>query len=896
VIERLGRALSLHVKGLVQSDRVDADVDEELQFHVERQIEENLRAGLDPERARAEALRAFGGLRSRREECARLHRANFWESLLQDVRYAARTARRSRGFALGAVLVLALGIGANTAVFSVVNALVLEPLPYPDADRIVQILSDSPTDRSVLASLPRFALWQQETNAFLEIAAWQSGGPGINLTYGDRPEHLNAVNVSEGYFRLFGARLLAGRTFSRDEDRPDGARVVVLSHGLWRNRFGGDAGVLGRMIPLGGVSHEIIGVLDPRFTPDPPADIWLPLRADPFSNDHTSFIQVAARLKQGVSLATAQNEIARTAIPFQRKFPYAMGPREGFIALPLADVVLGNVKPALQLLSGAVVFVLLISCANAASLLLSRANRRRAEIATRAALGARRSRLIRQLLSESLVLAAAGGLLGLALGHAGVRALAAWSPAEIPRLAGSVGLDGRVLTFTLAISLLTGIAFGLLPALSVSRVDLTSAFKLGGENSTPRGQRRLHSVLVVSEMMLALLLLVGAGLMIRTFLAERSFDRGFNPESVLTLEMAAAGGTFDETERITTLLRNVKLRVHPQAGGAAIALTRVLPVEPTIVLPFAISHRALFSAGLGGPYHGRVAVQSISPSYFDVFRIPVLRGRAFTDLDRAGAPPVAIINESMARRFWNSARGMDLSEQITVGATMGPPFSDVPRRIVGIVGNIGDPRIEWPDPVVYVPITQMSDAGTAWSNSQFPLTWVVRTPDDPSLLRQMLVDELRAISGLPVARTRTMTEVLAATTARTNFTMTLFTIFAAIALVLAATGMYALMAYSVQQRTQEIGIRIAFGASPGDVRNAVVAESARLALAGVVFGVICALGLTRLMVTLIFGVAPWDPTVFALVSGLLAIVSLAAAYVPALRATRVSPLDALKGV
>jgi predicted permease len=893
--ERGFYALRARLRTLIDPDECVEELDEELQFHVDRHTDAGIARGLTAEVARTAALGAFGGVQQRREECREVRGLGLGESVIQDLRYAARTARRSRGFAIGAVAVLALGIGANTAVFSVVNAVLLQPLPYPEPDRILQILSDSPTGVSTLASVPRFALWQEETTAFEELAAWRSGGPGVNLSDGDRLEHLNAVSASEGYFRLFGAAVLAGRTFSRSEDRPDGPPVVVLSYGLWMRRFGSDASVLGRMILLGGRAHEVIGILDPRFTPEPPVDVWLPLRADPFSNDHTVVLQVAGRLKRGVTADDARNQVARSASAFRLKFPYAMGPREKFLAVRLGDVIVGNVKPALQLMTGAVVFVLLIACANAASLLLSRANRRRTEIATRAALGARRERLVRQLLSESLVLAFAGGACGLALGAAGVQALIAWSPAEIPRLNRSIPLDGRVLTFTIAISALTGIVFGLLPALSASRVDLTTAFK-ANENSSPRGQRRLHFALVIAEMVLALVLLVGAGLMIRTVMAQRSFDRGFRADRVVMLEMSLNGGAFDETARVTTLLRNARLRLVETGQVSAIAASRALPIDSKVQLPFAIADRPLFSAALGGPYHGTATVQSISPEYFDVFEIPLEKGRAFNDLDVSGAPPVAIINGAMARIFWGTPRAMELKERITLGARMGPPFADVTRRIVGIVGDVRDPESgEWPGPAIYLPASQLSDAMTAWHNRHFPLTWIVRTTADPRLSARQLTEELRNIAGVPIARVQTMPEVLAAATARTNFTMMLFTIFAAMALILAATGMYALMAYSVQQRSQEIGIRVAFGASPWQVRQAIVGQSAKLAAVGVVCGVAVALVLTRLMVSLIFGIQAWDPLVFGAVAAILTVVSLAAAYVPALRATRISPLDALRG-
>ena len=818
-----------------------------------------------------------------------------WESVRQDLWYAVRAARRSRGFAAGVVLILALGIAANTAVFSVVNAVLIEPLPYPEPDRIVQIVSESPAESSTLASIPRFTMWRDATNAFQHIAAWHTGGPGINLTLGDRPEHLAAINASSDYFRLFGAGVLAGRTFSAEEDRPAGPRVVVIGHGLWKRRFGGDPSVLGRTIPLGGVPHEIIGVLDQRFVPDRQTDVWLPLQADPFSVDHTRFLQVAARLKPGVDVHTARLQIARTLPPFRQMYPFGVGRYEAFAVKPLRDVVVGDLRPGLQLITGAVAFVLLIACANAASLLLARANRRRAEFATRAALGARRSRLVRQLLCDSFVLTLAGGALGLLLGRAGVLALAAWRPFLIPRLTPDLPLDWRVVGFTTAISAFTGIAFGLLPALSGSRVDLSSAFKRGGENATPAGHRRLHAVLVVAEMTLALVLLVGAGLMIRTFIAQRTFDRGFDSTNVVALDMAL-GQEHQTTRRIAELIENVRLRLQDRGNVAAIATTRALPVDEHPEIPFTIVDRPLFGGDVAGPYHGAAAVQNVSSEYFNVFQMKVTRGRAFNRQDREGAPKVAIINESMARHYWESPRLVKLNEQIAIGSSMGRAFADSPRRIVGIVADVRDPVTgRWPGPVIYLPEQQATDAMTAWNNRLHPLTWVVRTSVDPHLVTSLLAEELRgAAAGVPIARMRTMGEVLAATTAQSHFAMMLFTGFAVLALVLAAIGMYALMAYSVQQRTREIGIRIAFGASPAAVRNSVVAQSARLAAVGVIFGVGAALALSRLMASLVFGIDTWDPAVFASVAAILTIVALAAAYVPALRATRVSPLDTFR--
>ncbi len=894
-MERWLYALKARFQSLILHDEVEDQVDEELQFHIDQQIAAGVAAGLSPNQARDAALRAFGGLQQRREECRDVRRLNLWDSLQQDVRYAWRTVGRSRAVAAGAVLVLGLGIGANTAVFSVVNAVLIAPLPYPDPDRLVQIMSESPIETTALASVPRFTIWRDETTVFQQMAAWNASDPGVNLSFGDRPAHLNAVKVSHEYFRLFGAKVLAGRTFSEQEDRTGGAGVAVLSHVLWRTLFASDPAILGRTILLGGQSHEVIGVIAGNFRPDPPADLWLPLQADAYTLDHTRFIQVAARLKPGVPLDLAREQVARTTTLFRRTFPDALGARESFAAEPLRDVVVGKVREPLQLLTGAVAFVLLIACANAASLLLARASRRRVEIATRAALGAARERLIRQLLSESLVLALAGGALGLGMGYAGVQALIAWSPAQIPRLADSVTLDWRVLIYALVVSTITGIVFGLVPALSASRVDLATAFKHGTTDtgtSLSRPHRRIQSALVIAEMTLALVLLVGSGLMIRTFLALRAIQQGFDPQHVLTLDMSLVGTDFERSDTVTTLVRNVQLRLADSAGISGIAATRALPVDAGFGIPFVIARRPLFG---GGSHHGTTGWQSVSPDYFQVFRIELVRGRRFSALDRAGAPAVAIVNQTMARRFWQNAS--PLNERIVVGSASGPPFSDAPLEIVGIVADVRDPATgRDPAPTVYVPSAQVSDAMTSWSNRLSPLTWVVRTGVEPHLVVATIEHELRgAAGGIPVARIRTMKDVLAAATARTDFTTMLITIFAAIALVLSATGMYALMAYSVQQRTQEIGIRIAFGASPGDVRNGVVRDGIRLALIGIALGVVASLLLTRVMVTLIVGITTWDPMVFLSVAVLLTAAAIAAAYLPARRATRVSPLDALRG-
>jgi putative ABC transport system permease protein len=591
-------------------------------------------------------------------------RRSTFEALLQDIRYASRISRRSPAFAIAAVVVLALGIGANTAVFSVVNAVLLKPLPYPEPERLVQLMVSSPTGNTSLVSIPQYSAWREGVFVFDGMAAFQAGGPGVNLSNGETSEHVNALHVSRDYFRVFGAETLLGRTFSRDEDRAGGANAVVISHALWQRRFGGARAILGRTILLGGHPHEVIGVISPRFRPDPAAELWLPLQADANSFDHTALLHVVARLRRHLQIDAARTQMARVAQPFRAKFPLALASHESFTAEPLQDVVVGDVRPALRLLMGAVAFVLIIACANAASLLLARAARRRVEIATRAALGARRSRLLRQLLTESTMLALAAGVLGLAIGHAGVRLFLSLATTEVPRIenAGAVPLDGVVLSFTLAISSLTGLLFGLAPSVSASRVDLSTAFKEGGAQSGTARQGRMQSWLVVAEMTLALVLLVGSGWMIRTFLAIRSVNLGFNAEQVIAIDTALTDEKYARTEVVARLIENVERRLEGMPGVAAMAVTRTLPLDPDYSLPFRIDRRTLYRAV---PHHGTAGWHGVSPDYFRVLRIRVHTGRLFNEFDNLHSQPVAIINNAMVRRYWQNN---PLGEKITIGS------------------------------------------------------------------------------------------------------------------------------------------------------------------------------------------------------------------------------------
>jgi predicted permease len=595
-----------------------------------------------------------------------------------------------------------------------------------------------------------------------------------------------------------------------------------------------------------------------------------------------------------ITVARAAGQLSNTGPGFFEKFPFSRGPWEDFWAVPLRDAMVGNVKPALRMLSGAVIFVLLIGCANVATLLLARGQRRRRELATRSALGAQRWRVVRQLLTESGLLAIAGGVLGLAAGVAGLRAIVRAGAEAIPHLAregAGIALDPNVVWFTVAVSLATGVLFGVLPALTSSRVDLSSAFKDAGPSA--EGGRRHHaqSALVILEMTLAIVLLVGCGLMVRTLVALKDVDRGFDPTRVMALDTSLSGTALQQTDAVASVVRTARQRMAAVPGVVAFAASRSLPLEPAFELPFTIDRRSVRSA-----YEGTVVWRGISAEYFNVFRIPVLRGRAFDEHDDPRAEPVVIVNAALVRRFWQA--NDPVGEKITIGSAAGPEFREAPRRIVGVVA---DPRDEEanrdPKPTVYVPLAQVSDAMTARNNRLFPLTWSVRTEIEPRLLRGPIEQEIRAATGgLAVARTRTMAEVLAGPARRAQFHVTLMSVFAAVALLLAVIGFYGLMSYSVQQRTQEIGIRMALGAVPSDVRNMVLMQGLRLAGAGVVLGVGAALVLTRVMVSLVFGVQTYDPVVFAGVALLLSVIALLAALVPAHRATRVNPLDAVRGL
>jgi predicted permease len=820
---------------------------------------------------------------------------NFIEHLIGDVKYAVRILWRSPAFAATAIVALALGIGANTAIFSVVNAVLLQPLSYPQPDRLVALERHFPEGNGASVSIPKFTTWREQTQVFQAVAAYDFAGPGINLTGGDRPEQVKGIHSSASYFEVLGAPVVLGRVYTAEEDRPGGPHVLVISNGLWRGRFGSDPAVIGKTIELTGEPYQIIGVLGSRFKSDPQADIWLPLQPDPNSTNQGHYLLCAARLRQGVTLAQAQAAMRLSAEEFRRKYPGPlMGPKESATAVPLRDLVVSGARTALLILLGAVGFVLLIACANVANLLLARATVRIREIAIRSALGAERRRIVFQLLTESVLLSLIGGVLGLVLGYAGVRALLAMNPVDIPRIGehgSSVVLDWRVLAFILVVALFAGILFGLVPAFSISRTDLTVTLKEGSSRAgSSFRQNKARAILVVTEIALALVLLVGAALLIRTFAMMRTEKPGFDAHNVLTMEMSLSAERFEKTAAVAQVVREVERRVDALPGVEAIASACCLPTAGGIDLPFTIEGHP----PTDGPYNGDVSWRNVSSQYFQVFRIPLLRGRTFSENDDATSDRVVVINEAMAKQYW--PKGDALGARITIGRGVGPEFEEPPREIVGIVGSTRDGGLDSdPLPLMYVPEAQVLDGITALGSKILPVNWLIRTKVAPFSMSAELQKELRvATGGLPVAHIRTMEQVVGESTARGDFNTMLLTIFAGVALFLAAIGIYGLMAYSVQQRTQEIGIRMALGASPEHVRKMVVSQGMRLAAIGVVIGVAAGLGLTRFMAGLIYGVKTWDPAVFVSVAVLLSAVSWFATYIPARRASQVDPMVSLR--
>lgn len=820
------------------------------------------------------------------------------ENLLADVRHSLRVLIKSPGFTLIAILALALGIGANTAIFSVIDQVLLSPLPFKDSERIMSVQRKFTNGNGESISIPKFMAWKQ-CQAFQSFAAYDFGSVSTNLGTGDRPNPVNGLRVTSDFFKVFGVSPIIGRTFTPQEDMPNAGKYTVLTYNLWKNRLGGDRDIVGKAISINSEHFLVLGVLPEDFKPDPPTDLYFPEQFDPNSTNQGHIYYVAGRLKPGASVESANAEIAVLADQFRQNHSDVMDKSESAIVMPLRVAIGGEIKLVLLVLAGAVGFVLLIACANVANLLLARAAGRQREIAIRTAMGASRGRIVRQLLTESVILGLAGGVAGLIVGSVGVRVLLALSPGNIPRInhpehsAGTLALmDWRMLVFLFAISLLTGLLFGLIPALRVSHFDVNAALKeSSGRSGTGLRHGRIRSLLVVAEVAIAVLLLAGATLMIRTFMGLRSVETGFDVHNVLTMRTAISGGRYSSTAQVASMVQQATDRIQVLPGVNAVGCAVMLPVEgSSIDLPFSIQGRQPKE----GQWEGDEYWRFVSPGYFEALRIPVLRGRLFARTDTASSDRVVIINETFAKKYWPNDD--PLGKVMVIGKGLGPEFDEPPRQIVGIVGSVTEASLNGGKvPVMYIPQSQVSDGLTKLGASLLPLSWVIRTNADPFSVAAAARHEFETLDAqLAPSHVVTMEQLISESTIQQNFSTLLLTVFAGLALLLAAVGIYGLMAYSVQQRTQEIGIRMALGANRTKIMAMILNQGARLAAIGTAIGLAGAYALARFLGKLFFGIKTNDPLAFSIVAVALVAITLLAGAVPARRATRVDPMVALR--
>lgn len=888
---------------LFRGRRAERDMTREIEAHLALLQDEFESKGMSPREARLAARRAYGGV-EQTKELHREARSFIWiEQFIKDVRYGWRNLRRSPGFTITAIAAIALGIGANTAIFSVVNSVLLKPLPVPKPERFVVLMNTFVSDEgeagdNVYASPARFVHWRAQSSVLQDVSAFNSAS--MNYTGGETIEQWQATRMSADGFRLLGLPIIHGRGFTAEEDLPNGPRVAVISADLWRRRFASDSQILGKTILLSSDPYTVIGVVDGSrnlldelgSNQDLPSDVYVPFQIDPNTSEQGQGFFVAARLKPGVTIEQAKERLQTSAKEYRTKFPQILGPTDGFTVKTVREFVVSNLRILLLVLAGAVCLVLLIACANVANLLLARAAGRQREIGIRVAIGAGRGRVIRQLLTESVLLSLAGGALGLLIGYGGIQALLASGNADELPPGSMVGIDWHVMGFALALSLLTGLVFGLLPALQGSRVDLNTVLKdSGGRWGTGLRQNKARAALVIGEVSLAVVLLVGSALLIRTFVALYKVDRGFETKNVITLQTSLTGPKYLKSAGAAATIGDALERVRSLPGVVAASATDCcVPMQGNLGLPFDIVGRP----STDKPHSGEGGWTIISPGYFDVFKIPVKRGRVFTDRDDASSPPVAVINERMAKEYWKD--GDPLNDRIVIGKGVGKDYEDnQARQIVGIVGDVRQGATDRvPGPRMYVPHAQLPDAIGAQLVRLTPTTWIVRTQANTEGLVKEIQEQVRQSTGLPVFNVHSMDEVVRLSTGQQQFNALVMTIFGCAALLLAAIGIYGLMSYTVAQRTQEMGIRLALGAEARQLRNMVLGQGMSLVLAGVVIGLGAAWGVSRLMESLLFGVKPRDPIVFVAVPLVLGAVALVSIWLPARRALRLDPAVALR--
>jgi predicted permease len=872
--------------------QVEREMEAELRAHLESRADDLERQGLPRAEAERQARLEFGGYERYKEECREALGSRLLGEFVADTRYGLRQLRRSPGFTAVAVLTLALGIGATTAIFTVVNTVLLHPLPYPDSGRIVNIGCSDEFGR-YSDNLPMVTFWLENNPGFEDLAAYRESATSVNLSGGDRPELVQGLKVSRNYFRLFGANPILGRTFSTAEDQPGGPNALLMSFGLWQRRFGADPSIVGKAITLGGASYTVIGVLSPHFKPYPSAEAWIPLQADPSSTDQGHILTVAGRLPRSTTLAQANSWMKVLGKRYVEAHPEQLGGDERVGAVPMRLRLTGDVRPGLLILLGAVGLVLLLACANVANLLLARSLGRQREITVRAAIGAGRARIIRQLLTESLPLALAGGVLGLTFGSWGLRALLALAPTGLPRIqemARVPALDAWVAGFSVVLSVVTGVLFGLLPAFQLSRVDLVSSLKeLSARSGAGLRQGQTRAALVATEMAIAVVLLCGAMLLMRSFLALHSVQPGFDPRNLLTMKVALAGPEEVNAAAVDRLAYQTAQRVARIPGVDKAAVASSLPTQAIVDMLFDIPGRPALE---GFKFTGDVLWCAVSWSYFDTLRIPLRSGRLFREQE---PPHTVIINEAMARKFWPKQN--PVGQSMVIGAGLGPQLDQGSTEIVGVVGDVHHRLNVEPPPTMYQVWSNVPDGGIRLMSQLYPASIAVRTKPGvaPMSVSEAVKQALLARdTQLPASKVETMEQVMLESTGQDNFDLLLLSIFAASALLLAAVGIFGVTSYSVQQRTHEIGIRAALGAQKRDVLTLVVGQGMVAALAGVGAGLIGALALTRFLSSMLFGVKPTDPLTFFVVALILIAVALLAAYIPARRATTVDPVVALR--
>ena len=876
------RVLASRVRGMFGRSRRDGDLDEEVRAHLAMLAEEHLRRGLSREQALAAARRDFGGVEVNKEAYRDVRGFPWVEALGRDLRHTVRQFARSPGFLLTVVLILGLGIGANTAIFSVVHAALLRALPYRNADRLVSVWEYNLQQRHInTVSGANLADWQAQGPVFDDLAySWDEQ---YTLTGGGPPESLFAYQLSSNFFDVLGASALSGRTFLPDQGQPGRDHVAVLSYRLWQRRFAGDPKVLNRPITLNGQAYTVVGIMPPGFAhPSAITDLWTPLALGPeaWSDRRNHMLRVVGRLRPGVGVSQAQVRMSSLAARLAALYPQTNAGMSVQL-VPLRDSYTGDLRTTLWVLQAAVLLLLLIACANVANLLLARAVAREREVAVRTALGASRSRLFQQFLVEGLTLSACGAVLGFLLAWAGVRFLPALLPQNLFLLnAGAVTLDGPVLAFSLVLTALSGAVFGAVPAWRiVAYRDRGLATTAGGRGHTGGlGRSRLRGALVVSEVALSVLLLVSAGLLMRSFEKLASRSLGLRPDHVLTARLVLPPNKYKDGPAVDTFSRQVIERLEASPGVLAAGAVNTLPLTGQYALrSFAIGGRPAPLPGQQSP----AAFQLVTPRYFEAMGIPLRRGRRFSDGDRPGAPGVAIVSESFARRYWPNEDAIGKRVQIADAGT--PEW----REVVGVVGDTRQLGLETdPVPTVYRPFAQ----------AYWPfLSFAARSSGDPAALASTLRQAIWQLDkDEPVTAVQTMDQVAAGSVAMRRLSTGLIAVFSAVALLLAALGIFGVVNYGVRQRTNEIGVRMALGASVAGVLRMVVGHGLMLAVAGVVLGLLGAWGATRFLVSMLVEVRPMDPLTVVSAALVLLAIALAACLGPARRAATIDPAAALR--